>query len=74
LTFNTLTHGFDRSPEPKNQTGSQQQAPPASDPNKQGQASSEQQPADASKDALKNLESNPSHILDKEAEKKTSKD
>jgi hypothetical protein len=41
---------------------------------RQGQASSEQQPADASKDALKNLESNPSHILDKEAEKKTSKD
>ncbi|KAK3050796.1 hypothetical protein LTR09_007872 [Extremus antarcticus] len=61
-----------QSPDPENQTGKQQQAPPASDPNKQGQEP-EGGAADSSKDDLKNLESNPTHILQKEAEKKTGK-
>lgn len=33
----------------------------------------DQEPADASKDTLKKLDSNPEHILEGEAEKKTAK-
>ncbi|KAK5169547.1 uncharacterized protein LTR77_005523 [Saxophila tyrrhenica] len=61
-----------QSPDPERQTGKQQQAPPATDPNKQGQEPSGGA-ADTSKDALKNLESNPEHVLKEEAEKKTAK-
>ena len=61
-----------QSPDPETQTGSQK-APPASDPNEQGQADHDSEPAEQSKDKLKDLESNPEHILAGEAEKKTSK-
>jgi hypothetical protein len=62
-----------QSPDPETQTGKQQQEAPATNPNQQGQAPSDSQPADASKDALKNLESNPKHVLQDEADSKTSK-
>jgi hypothetical protein len=59
-----------QSPDPERQTGQQQQKPPATDPNKQGQADSDKQPAEQSKEQLKNLESNPKHVLQDEAERK----
>ena len=62
-----------QSPDPERQTNKQQQAPPASDPNKQGMVEHDKEPADASKDQLKNLESNPKHILQDEADKKVAK-
>lgn len=61
-----------QSPEPAKQT-SAQQAAPASDPNRQGQADYDKQPAEQSKQELKNLESNPKHVLADEAEKKSEK-
>ncbi|KAK3063724.1 hypothetical protein LTS18_013281 [Coniosporium uncinatum] len=61
-----------QSPDPENQPGAQQQDTPASNVNEQGQ-----QPEEGTKDAnaeqLKALESNPTHILQKSAEEKTSK-
>ena len=62
-----------QSPEPETQGGQQGGAPVSDNPNKQGQAKSESAPADESKDTLKGLESNPKHILEDEANKKTSK-
>ena len=59
-----------QSPDPERQTDQQQQKPPATDPNKQGQADSDQQPAEQSKESLKNLDSNPKHVLQEEAERK----
>jgi len=56
-----------QSPEPEQQTGAQQQDPQA-DPNGQGV----KQDSD-NKETLKNLESNPEHILAKHAEETTSK-
>ena len=56
-------HPGRQSPEPANQTGAQQQAPPAKNSNNQGAADSPDQPAEQSKEQLKNLESNPKHIL-----------
>lgn len=63
-----------QSPDPERQSGQQQSHPPASDPNKQGVAESNEQPAEQSKEALKNLESNPKHVLQDEADKKVSKE
>ena len=62
-----------QSPDPERQTGAQQQEPPATDPNKQGQAASDSEPADKSKEQLKGLESNPKHPLKDEADAKVSK-
>jgi hypothetical protein len=56
-----------QSPDPERQTESQQQKPPATDPNKQGQGEEQ------SKEGLKNLESNPKHVLQEEADKKVDK-
>lgn len=58
-----------QSPDPERQSGAQQ-GTTAKNPNDQGV---ESKSADETKDALKNLESNPSHVLQEEAEKKTSK-
>ncbi|KAK4620021.1 hypothetical protein CLAFUW4_11362 [Fulvia fulva] len=60
-----------QSPEPGQQKDSQIRAP-ATDVNHQGQEPKEGA-ADASKDQLKNLGSNPGGPLDKAAEEKTSK-
>ena len=59
-----------QSPEPKEQTKNQLHQPPASDPNKQN-VSPGDNAADASKEQLKNLESNPKGPLQDEAAKKT---
>lgn len=55
-----------QSPEPKEQTGSQQQDPQAK-PDQGATKGSD------NKETLKGLESNPEHILQKSAEEKTSK-
>ena len=62
-----------QSPDPENQTKAQQ-GTTASAPNDQGQAASNEAPADESKDALKNLESNPKHVLQDAADAKVAKD
>lgn len=56
-----------QSPDPERQEGKQQQEPPATNVNDQGQNE------DQTKEALKNLESNPRGVLESEAEKKTAK-
>ena len=61
-----------QSPDPERQSGAQQ-GTTAKNPNDQGMADSAQQTADQSKETLKNLESNPKHVLQDEAEKKTTK-
>lgn len=61
-----------QSPDPERQSHSQQST--ATKPNDQGQADSNEQPAEQSKDKLKDLESNPKHVLAEEAEKKSAKD
>jgi hypothetical protein len=55
-----------QSPEPEQQTGAQQQDPP-SKPNQGVKQGSDD------KETLKNLESNPEHILAKHADETTSK-
>jgi hypothetical protein len=60
-----------QSPDPERQMESQQGT--ETKPNEQGQADSKEQPAEQSKDTLKNLESNPKHVLQDEADKKVEK-
>lgn len=60
-----------QSPEPEQQSGKQVNSPPASNPNNQGQANYDAEPAEKSKDQLKNLDSNPKHILEEQAKEKT---
>ncbi|KAF2167260.1 hypothetical protein M409DRAFT_22687 [Zasmidium cellare ATCC 36951] len=61
-----------QSPEPERQSDSQLHQPSSSNPNQQGGQPGDKA-ADASKDQLSNLSSNPGGPLDKEAEKKTAK-
>ncbi|KAK5734446.1 hypothetical protein LTR17_008947 [Elasticomyces elasticus] len=61
-----------QSPEPEKQSHAQTGAT-STNVNDQGQAKSNEAPAEESKNTLKNLESNPKGPLDDEAEKKTSK-
>ncbi|KAK3705482.1 hypothetical protein LTR37_013299 [Vermiconidia calcicola] len=61
-----------QSPDPENQTN-RQQASTAGNPNEQGQASSNEAPADDSTSTLKGLESNPKHALQDAADAKTAK-
>nr|POF13231.1 hypothetical protein CFP56_10378 [Quercus suber] len=61
-----------QSPEPESQTKAQQGT--SAKPNDQGAAPSKDHAADASKEALKNLDSNPTGVLEGEAQKKTAKD
>ncbi|KAK5117962.1 hypothetical protein LTR62_004006 [Meristemomyces frigidus] len=61
-----------QSPDPERQSHSQAGAT-ATNVNDQGQAKSNEAPAEESKEALKNLESNPRGPMDKAAEEKTSK-
>ncbi|KAK3630313.1 hypothetical protein LTR22_021575 [Elasticomyces elasticus] len=61
-----------QSPEPEKQSNAQTGAT-STNVNDQGQAKSNDAPAEDSKNTLKNLESNPKGPLDDEAEKKTSK-
>nr|POF03981.1 hypothetical protein CFP56_21737 [Quercus suber] len=60
-----------QSPEPETQSDAQQQT--SAKPNDQGAAPSKDHAADASKETLKNLESNPTGVLEAEAQKKTAK-
>lgn len=60
-----------QSPDPERQTGTQQQKPPATDVNEQGQASSDKAPKDESADQLKSLDSNPKHVLADASETKS---
>ncbi|TKA71572.1 hypothetical protein B0A55_07676 [Friedmanniomyces simplex] len=62
-----------QSPEPEQQSGKQQSDVPASNVNEQGQAASNEAPAEESKDTLKNLESNPKGVLEDASKAKTSK-
>lgn len=62
-----------QSPEPENQSGAQQQAPPASNINKQGGAPSQEYAQQASNEQLSGLSSNPTHPLAKHSEETTSK-
>ncbi|KAF2097549.1 hypothetical protein NA57DRAFT_77805 [Rhizodiscina lignyota] len=57
-----------QSPQPEDQTGKQQQDPPAMDPNQQTTG-----PQTSNTETLKGLDSNPAHPLEKAAEDKTSK-
>lgn len=61
-----------QSPEPERQSHAQQGT--AAKPNDQGAAPSQDHAAEASKEQLKGLESNPTGVLEAEAKKKTSKD
>lgn len=62
-----------QSPDPERQTGSQQQAPSASNPNDQNQGPG-QKTAEHSQAQLDNLSSNPKGPLDEAAKEKVSKD
>ncbi|KAF1983638.1 hypothetical protein K402DRAFT_396396 [Aulographum hederae CBS 113979] len=61
-----------QSPDPAQQAESQGSAPVAA-PNDQGAAPSKDHAADASKDQLKDLASNPKHVLEEASEAKTAK-
>lgn len=58
-----------QSPDPERQTGSQIHDAPGSNPNDQGAGKGQ----DSAKDSLKDLESNPKHILEDAAKAKVSK-
>lgn len=60
------------SPDPEAQSG-KQQADPQANPNQQGAAPSEDHAKETSEEQLKNLPSNPEHILEKPSVEKTSK-
>jgi len=62
-----------QSPDPERQQGKQQAEPPATNPNEQGQAKSNEAPAEESKNTLSNLESNPKGPLEDAAASKTGK-
>ncbi|KAK3109738.1 hypothetical protein LTR53_016673, partial [Teratosphaeriaceae sp. CCFEE 6253] len=62
-----------QSPEPERQSAEQKEAP-ATDVNDQGQAASNEAPAEESKETLKNLESNPKPVLEEASKAKTAKD
>ena len=61
-----------QSPPPESQTDDQLNAPPAENPNQHPEKSAGPQ-KDKNTQTLKDLESNPTHILEKSAEEKTSK-
>lgn len=65
----TIPH---RSPDPERQSDAQKETP-ASNVNEQGQNPEGSNAADASKNDLKGLESNPKHVLADAAETKTGK-
>ncbi|KXL44425.1 hypothetical protein M433DRAFT_144930 [Acidomyces richmondensis BFW] len=62
-----------QSPSPTRQNKSQGAEPPATDVNKQGQRPAGDKTAEASKEQLSNLESNPKGPLEDAAKEKTAK-
>ncbi|KAH7139231.1 hypothetical protein B0J11DRAFT_516377 [Dendryphion nanum] len=62
-----------QSPDPENQSGDQQQAPTASNPNDQGADPSQGSAKDASEEQKSGLSSNPTPALAKHSEETTSK-
>ncbi|GAM88065.1 hypothetical protein ANO11243_060950 [Dothideomycetidae sp. 11243] len=62
-----------QSPDPENQTGAQQQKPPASNPNEQGAAPSAEHGKERSDEQKDQLESNPKGPLEDAAKEKTAK-